>query len=54
LVNKIVKENPFLAHILDSSENLGEVREKVREWIMDYMNENPEAFSYYKRRFPGH
>jgi lysine 2,3-aminomutase len=49
LVNKIVKENPFLAHILDTSENHREVRAKVREWIMDYMKENPEAFSYYKR-----
>jgi lysine 2,3-aminomutase len=48
LVNRIVKENLFLAHILDSSESLGEVREKVREWIMGYMNEKPEAYSYYK------
>lgn len=53
-LNKLMKENPRLQKILTSSKSLKELRESIRQWVMEYMEHSPDAYAYYSRSVEGH
>jgi lysine 2,3-aminomutase len=53
LLQKLLNENPRLEKILLSHESLDEVRNAMREWIMEYMSKRPFAWSYYSYQSRG-
>jgi lysine 2,3-aminomutase len=52
-LNRLLKENPRLDMILRNSETLEEVRAAVRKWAMEYMENHPHAFAFYKYKSKG-
>jgi len=47
LLRKLFRENPRLEEIYTQSATFDEAKQKVREWAMEVLSENPEAVSYY-------
>ena len=52
-LNKLLKENPRLETILLNSETLEDVRNAVRQWVMEYMDTHPHTFAFYKYESKG-
>jgi lysine 2,3-aminomutase len=52
-LNRLLKENPKLEAILSNCESVEEVRSAVIQWVMEYMDNRPEAYSYYKYESKG-
>ncbi|MFW5687391.1 MAG: KamA family radical SAM protein [Bacteroidota bacterium] len=53
LLDKLLAENPRLKEILFSFDDLQQIREAIREWIMEYMKENPLAYDFYNYKTKG-
>jgi len=47
---RILTENPRLEKILKKAHNADEAMRFIREWVMEYFDNNPEAFRYYKNQ----
>lgn len=54
IVNKILTENPEIDAIFKSSETSLEARLKMREWVLNYLNKNPNTKNYYLKKANGH
>lgn len=54
IVNLILIENPQVKEIFESSETSLEARLKLREWVLQYLNENPQTKNYYLKKARGH
>ncbi len=52
-LNRLLKENPKLEAILSNCESVDEVRSAVIQWVMEYMDKRPEAYSFYKYESKG-
>ncbi|UCD24305.1 MAG: KamA family protein [Gemmatimonadota bacterium] len=50
LVKTLLKENPKLEQILRNSKNETEARVGVREWVLDELQQRPQALAYYEGR----
>lgn len=53
IVEKILLENPNIREIFESSETLMEVRMKLRDWVMTYLEKNPYTKNYYLKKSKG-
>lgn len=53
LLDRLIHENPQLKIILEHSENLSELRKNIRDWVMGYLKERPEANAYYQYKSHG-
>lgn len=53
ILNKIFDENEVLKDILLNAESFQQVKIQIREWVMEYLNENPLALDYYNRDVQG-
>lgn len=54
IVNKLLVENPKVERIFKSSETALEARLKLREWVLNYLNDNPHTKNYYLKKARGH
>ncbi|MFN2394782.1 MAG: KamA family radical SAM protein [Bacteroidales bacterium] len=52
-LDRLLKENPKLEAILTNCESIEEVRTAVRQWVLEYMDNHPEAYSFYKHESKG-
>jgi len=50
LVKMLLKENPKLERILRNSKNEIEARVGVREWVLEELQQRPQALAYYEGR----
>ena len=48
LLEKLLTENPKLEEIMRLAKNETEALVGVKEWILEYMENRPEALDYYK------
>jgi len=53
VVHKILVENPEIKNIFESSETYLEARLKLRQWLLDYLNEHQHALNYYLKKARG-
>ena len=53
LLDKLLKENPRLRQILESSTTLDELRSTIKAWAMEYMDNNPRAYAFYTNQEHG-
>lgn len=53
LLKILLKENPILAEIMRNASNETEALVGVRNWVMEVLHNNHEAFSFYKREISG-
>ncbi len=53
VVHKILVENPEIKDIFESSETYLEARMKLRQWLLDYLNEHQHALYYYLKKARG-
>lgn len=54
IVNRILTENPDIKDIFESSETILEARLKLREWVLIYLDKNPQTKNYYLKKIKGH
>jgi lysine 2,3-aminomutase len=52
LVKTLLKENPKLEQILRNSKNEIEARVGIREWVLEELQQRPQALKYYEDRSP--
>ena len=50
ILRQILKENPGLEKILRESESPSEVNTRIREWVMNWMENHPAALEFYGGR----
>lgn len=50
IFKQVLTENPRLDKILKKAHNGDEAMVFIREWVMEYFDNNPEAFKYYKNQ----
>jgi len=53
LLKELLKENPILEEIMRNASNETEALVGVRNWVLSVLNENPDAFKFYKREVQG-
>ncbi|MFP4065509.1 MAG: KamA family radical SAM protein, partial [Bacteroidales bacterium] len=53
LLHQLLKENPRLKEILLNHDQLEDVRSAMRKWVMEYMEKNPSAWSFYQHESHG-
>ncbi len=53
LLKILLRENPILEEIMRNARNETEALVGVRNWVMNELKNNPEAFSFYKREKAG-
>jgi len=53
ILKVLLKENPDLEVILRMSKNETEALVGVRDWVMEKLQENPDAYQFYKREVSG-
>ncbi len=54
LLRKLLKENPRLEKIYSTAENIDEVRQEVRKWAEEILDENIHAVNYYESSVTGY
>ncbi len=52
IIQKIMKENPFLIHVFKKADTYEEAKNRLRYWLMDYYRSHREAFEFYKKDSP--
>ncbi|HDR89461.1 MAG TPA: KamA family protein [Bacteroidetes bacterium] len=50
ILRQILKENPKLEKILRETESPAEVTARIREWVMNWMEDHPAALKFYSGR----
>jgi len=53
LLDRLLNENPILKEIMQNAKNETEALVGVRNWVLDELRKNTEAFRYYKREVIG-
>lgn len=53
LLSQLFTESPHLHKILSASATMEEVKDSLRAWIMEYMDQRPQAFSFYQYKSHG-
>ncbi len=53
LLKKLLAENPKLEEIMRNAQNETEALIGVRNWVLAYIKERPDAYAYYKRNVQG-
>jgi lysine 2,3-aminomutase len=53
IVHKILVENPEFKDIFETSETYLEARLKLRQWLLKYFNNHPNALAYYLKKAKG-
>jgi lysine 2,3-aminomutase len=48
LLKKLLKENPLLEEIMRNSRNETEALVGIRNWVLEEMKQNPDAYEFYK------
>ncbi len=49
LLKELLKENPVLEEIMRNAKNETEALVGIKNWVMEYMKNRPDAYAYYKR-----
>jgi lysine 2,3-aminomutase len=53
LLRELLKENPILEEIMRNARNETEALVGVRNWVMEEIRKNPDAYKFYKREATG-
>jgi len=53
LLRQLLKENPILEDIMRNARNETEVLVGVRNWVLEEIRKNPDAYRFYKREVSG-
>ncbi|MEE4256369.1 MAG: KamA family protein, partial [Bacteroidales bacterium] len=53
LLKELLKENPTLEEIMRNARNETEALVGVRNWVLSVLNQNPDAYRFYKREVQG-
>lgn len=53
LLKKLLKENPILDEIMRNAKNSTEALIGVRNWVIDELKQNADAYAFYKREVAG-
>ncbi len=52
LVQKMVKENPFLIQLFKKADHYDEAKNRLRHWLTEHFKQHPAAWDYYKDANP--
>jgi lysine 2,3-aminomutase len=52
IIQKIMKENPFLIHVFKKADTYEEAKNRLRYWLTDYYKLHRGAFEFYKKDSP--
>ena len=52
-LQKLLAENPKLEEILNNAADENEAQQNVKDWVLEYIKDRPEAYDYYKGNAQG-